>query len=50
MGMFQDRLCIAAGNTTDMSEVGNYFNFFRTQTLTVPDSDPVSVYALWLRD
>ena len=46
MGMFQDRLCIAAGNTIDMSEVGNYFNFFRTQTLTVPDSDPVSVYAL----
>ena len=46
MGMFQDRLCIAAGNTVDMSEVGNYFNFFRTQTLTVPDSDPVSVYAL----
>lgn len=46
IGMFQDRLCIAAGNTIDMSEVGNYFNFFRTQTLTVPDSDPVSVYAL----
>lgn len=46
MGMFQDRLCIAAGNTIDMSEVGNYFNFFRTQTLTVPDSDPVSIYAL----
>ena len=46
MGMFQDRLCIAAGNSVDMSEVGNYFNFFRTQTLTVPDSDPVSIYAL----
>lgn len=46
MGMFQDRLCVAAGNTIDMSEVGNYFNFFRTQTLTVPDSDPVSIYAL----
>lgn len=46
MGMFQDRLCVAAGNTIDMSEVGNYFNFFRTQTLTVPDNDPVSIYAL----
>lgn len=46
IGMFQDRLCVAAGNTIDMSEVGNYFNFFRTQTLTVPDSDPVSIYAL----
>ena len=46
MGTFQDRLCVAAGNTVDMSEAGNYFNFFRTQTLTVPDSDPVSIYAL----
>ena len=46
MGMFQDRLCVAAGNTIDMSEVGNYFNFFRTQTLTVPDIDPVSIFAL----
>ena len=46
MGMFQDRLCVASGNTIDMSEVGNYFNFFRTQTLTVPDTDPVSVFAL----
>lgn len=46
MGMFQDRLCIAAGNTVDMSEVGSYFNFFRTQTLTVPDTDPVSIFAL----
>lgn len=46
MAMFQDRLCIASGNVIDMSEVGNYFNFFRTQTLTVPDSDPVSIYAL----
>lgn len=46
MGMFQDRLCIASGNTVEMSEVGNYFNFFRTQTLTVPDTDPVSIFAL----
>ncbi len=45
-GMFQDRLCIAAGNTIDMSEVGNYFNFFRTQTMTIPDTDHVSIYAL----
>ena len=46
MGMFQDRLCIAAGNVINLSEVGNYFNFWRTQTLTVPDKDPVEVYAL----
>ena len=46
MGMFQDRLCIAAGAVVNMSEVGNYFNFFRTQTLTVPDKDPVEIFAL----
>ncbi len=46
IGMFQDRLCIAAGNVINMSEVGNYFNFWRTQTLTVPDKDPVEIYAL----
>lgn len=46
MGMFQDRLCIAAGGVINMSEVGNYFNFWRTRTLTVPDKDPVGIYAL----
>lgn len=46
MAMFQDRLCVASGNTVEMSEVGNYFNFFRTQTLTAPDTDPVSIFAL----
>ena len=46
MGMFQDRLCVAAGNVINMSEVGNYLNFWRTQTLTVPDSDAVEIYAL----
>lgn len=46
VGMFQDRLAFAAGGTLNFSEVGNYFNFWRTQTLTVPDKDPVEVYAL----
>ena len=46
VGMFQDRLAFAAEGTLNFSEVGNYFNFWRTQTLTVPDKDPVEVYAL----
>lgn len=50
MGMFQDRLLLAVGNVLCMSEVGNYFNFWRTETLTVPDRDPVEIYALGAED
>jgi hypothetical protein len=46
IGAFQDRLVVAAGPVITMSEVGNYFNFFRTSVLTVVDSDPVEVYAI----
>lgn len=46
MGMFQDRLALATGSVLNFSEVGNYFNFYRTATLTVPDKDPVEVFAL----
>lgn len=46
VGMFQDRLAFASGGTLNFSETGNYFNFWRTQTLTVPDKDTVEVYAL----
>lgn len=50
MTMFQDRLVLAVGNVVCMSEVGNYFNFWRTATLTVPDRDPVEIYALGSED
>ena len=50
MAMFQDRLVLAVGNVICMSEVGNYFNFWRTATLTVPDRDPVEIYALGSED
>lgn len=50
MTMFQDRLVLAVGNVVCMSEVGNYFNFWRTSTLTVPDRDPVEIYALGSED
>jgi hypothetical protein len=50
LGTFQDRLIVGAGGVLSMSEVGNYFNFFRTSVLTVIDSDPVEVYALGSED
>lgn len=46
MTTFQDRLVLAAGNVVNMSETSNYFQFWRTSTLTVPDSDPVEIYAV----
>jgi hypothetical protein len=50
LGTFQDRLVVGSGGVLSMSEVGNYFNFFRTSVLTVIDSDPVEVYALGSED
>lgn len=41
IGTFQDRLVVGVGDTICMSEVGNYFNFYRTSVLTVLPSDPV---------
>jgi len=43
LATFQDRLLIGSGGTVSMSEQGQYFNFFRTTTLTLPDKDPVGV-------
>lgn len=40
---YQDRLGIGSNNVMNWSETGNYFNFFRTTMLTVPDSDAVAV-------
>lgn len=46
LAMFQDRLLIGSGGTVSMSQRGDYFNFYRTTTLTVPDSDPIGVFAV----
>lgn len=46
LAMFQDRLLVGSGGTVSMSQRGDYFNFYRTTTLTLPDSDPISVYAV----
>lgn len=43
MGVFQDRLLIGSRNTINASRIGDYFNFYRTSALTVPDDDAVEV-------
>lgn len=45
IGTFQGRLFLTAGETVTMSRSGDFFNFFRTTTQTIVDSDPVSGYA-----
>lgn len=50
VGMFQDRLVVCHGSVITMSQVGDYFNFFRPSVLTVRDSDTVEVYALGADD
>lgn len=46
MFLFQDRLCFASGAAISMSKTGDYFNFYRTTVLTLPDDDPISGFAL----
>ena len=41
----KDRLVLMAGDTVVMSEVGQYFNFFRTTVTTLLDSARISVAA-----
>lgn len=45
MGVFQDRLLIGSENVLNASRIGDYFNFYRVSALTVPDDDPVEMYA-----
>lgn len=42
---FQDRLLIGSGSVVNMSEQGDYFNFYRTTMLTIPDTDPAEFTA-----
>lgn len=46
MFLFQDRLVVVSGSTLNMSAVGEYFNFYRSTVLTLPDNDPIEIYAL----
>ncbi len=45
LGVFQDRLLVGSGNVINASRIGDYFNFYRVSALTVPDNDPVEMYA-----
>jgi len=40
---WKDRLCLIADQSISFSETGEYYNFFRTTLLTLPDSAPISV-------
>lgn len=45
MGMFQDRLVVAAGAAVAVSAAGDYFNFFRSSVVTVPLKDGFEMIA-----
>lgn len=45
LAMFQDRLLVGSGAAIAVSAAGDYFNFFRTTTLTVPASDAFEMIA-----
>ena len=45
MGFYKDRLVLLSGETALLSEVGQYFNFFRTTVTTLLDSARISVVA-----
>lgn len=43
---FQDRLLIGSNSVINVSERGDYFNFYRTTMLTIPASDPTEITAV----
>lgn len=45
LGVFQDRLVVAAGAAVAVSASGDYFNFFRSTITTVPSNDPFEMIA-----
>lgn len=45
LGVFQDRLLIGSGSVVTFSAQSDYFTWYRTTALTVPDSDPTEVTA-----
>ena len=44
---FQGRLGILTGEAVVLSEAGNFFNFWRTATASLLDSDPIDVYSAY---
>lgn len=45
ISFYRDRLVILSGETTTLSEVGQYFNFFRTTVTSLLDSSRISAVA-----
>lgn len=50
LGTMQDRLLVGSGPVIRASKSGDYFNFWRSTTLSQPASDPVEMYALGSED
>lgn len=50
LGSFQDRLIIGAESTLLFSRNQEYLNFFRAETKTILDNDPVEVFSLGSED
>lgn len=50
LGVFQDRLLVGSGSVVQLSQTGEYLNFFRTSVLTVTGDDPFSVQATGSED
>lgn len=46
LGIFQDRLVVGAGAAVAVSAAGDYFNFFRSSVVTVPQKDPFEMTAM----
>lgn len=46
LGSFQDRLVVGAGAAVAVSAAGDYFNFFRSSVVTVPQKDPFEMTAM----
>lgn len=45
LGLFQNRLMIASGENVSMSRSSDFFNFYRTTTQSVVDTDPIGLYS-----
>lgn len=45
IGIFQNRLYLTSGESISFSRSGEFFNFFRTTTQVIVESDPASGYA-----
>ncbi len=45
IGLFQNRLYFTAGESISMTRSNDFFNFYRTTTQTIIDSDPFDLYS-----